>query len=495
MMADIEVYKRALEREKKARQSAEKMLDEKSREVFTNMLLIQQQFEDLQQRKSNLELLVTVSKFTQEEKKFVESIEEFASIVGEFSSVLFTELHMLDQEISEGNVEKNELNQAVSEAVKTGHSVSMSQGETDVCEELFTQPDLIGIHAIPIKCYSKVVAVIEVGVSDWKQFPQSIQDSASVAASQLGIALERRLSTKQTQKNHEELIKTHESLKLAQQQLVNSEKLASIGQLSAGVAHEINNPIGFVISNINTLGEYIDTLVSLIRKYESVCESQSVKASAELKDQIREIEHYRDQEDIEFLFDDIGDMLEESANGMRRVKDIVSSLKNFARTGNHQRAEADINQCLENTIKVVWNDVKYTSQIEPSLADIPPVMCNIDELSQVFLNLIINANQAMEEGGVILIKTWQEKERVYIQIADNGCGIPEDKLNNIFDPFFTTKPVGVGTGLGLSIAYGIIEEHGGKISVESEINKGTCFTIELPINESESSASAIEAVG
>ena len=273
----------------------------------------------------------------------------------------------------------------------------------------------------------------------------------------------------------------NKKLKANQNQLIQSEKMASIGQLAAGVAHEINNPVGFITSNLGTLSEYITLFKNLIDLYDELDNNIEGLESEEIL-RIREsILKLKKEEDIGFVIEDVDTLLSESKDGALRVKEIVQNLKSFARVDEDERKEANINDGIEATLKIVWNELKYKCKVEKDLGKIPNTLCKPGQLNQVFMNLIVNASHAIEGHGTIKIYTRQVGSNVVIKVSDTGKGIEPCHLSKLFDPFFTTKPVGVGTGLGLSISHGIISDHGGTIEVESEVGKGTCFTITIPI--------------
>jgi len=278
-------------------------------------------------------------------------------------------------------------------------------------------------------------------------------------------------------RRNEEIESAHSSLKDAQAQLVQAEKLATVGQLAAGVAHEINNPIGFIMSNLGTLNSYSEVMVSLISGYRQHTRNEDPEPGSALA-QLRNTEK---TEDIEYILDDIVELVEESVEGTRRVKEIVQGLKSFSRIDDAAETAADLNEGLDATLKVVANELKYKCEIVKDYGELPLVPCSLAQLNQVFMNLLVNAAHAIEDHGTVTIVTRLEDRFAVVEVRDTGRGIPDDKIGSIFDPFFTTKPVGTGTGLGLSISYGIIEEHGGDISVESEVGVGTVFTIRLPL--------------
>jgi two-component system NtrC family sensor kinase len=266
-------------------------------------------------------------------------------------------------------------------------------------------------------------------------------------------------------------------LQQAQRQLLQSEKMAAIGQLAAGVAHEINNPIGYVFSNIGALAGYVNDLLRLIRAYES-----AQVASPELERLRREI-------DIDFLAEDILSLIAESQDGIDRVKLIVHSLKDFSRADDcGELVPSDLRQCIESTLNVVNNEVKYKAEVRKEFGDLPLVPCRPSQINQVIMNLLVNAAQAIPHRGEIVVRTSLHDGGGLIEISDTGNGIAPEHLDRIFEPFFTTKPVGQGTGLGLSLSYGIVRDHGGWIKADSELGRGTRFRVWLPLQRDTTAA-------
>ncbi len=258
-------------------------------------------------------------------------------------------------------------------------------------------------------------------------------------------------------------------LETAHSMLLQQEKMASIGVLAAGVAHELNNPIGFVHSNLGTLGRYCDKLLRVLAEYE-----RRLPGDAELEVLRRELK-------LAFLLEDLPTLIRESLEGTERVRKIVADLKVFSRPSEKQAVHADLNDCLRSTLNIVHNELKYKARVTTDLASIPPVLCRPGEINQVFLNLLVNACHALQGQGEVRVATRAEEDAVVVTVADTGCGIPEEIRGRIFDPFFTTKPVGQGTGLGLTISYDIVRKHGGTLTFESEVGKGTTFRIRLPV--------------
>ncbi|MGD9366641.1 MAG: response regulator [Desulfobacteraceae bacterium] len=301
---------------------------------------------------------------------------------------------------------------------------------------------------------------------------------------------ERYLETSsQLETKNQKLEKALKRLEETQAQMFQSEKMASIGQLAAGVAHEINNPTGYVSSNLKTLSEYQEDIFELIKKYQDlIAKLESGEDKNPFTESIHlEIEALKRIEkdiDVAFLMDDIKDLIADCREGTERIKKIVIDLKDFAHPGEDKIQSTDINKGLMSTLNVVNNEIKYKATVHNEFGDLPAVQCVPQELNQVFMNILVNAAQAIEEKGDIYITTRAVDQKVVVTISDTGCGIPEEHLTKIFDPFFTTKEVGRGTGLGMNIAYNIVQKHNGTLKVDSEIGKGTTFTLTLPAETS-----------
>ncbi|VXC17510.1 Signal transduction histidine kinase [Pseudomonas sp. 8Z] len=268
---------------------------------------------------------------------------------------------------------------------------------------------------------------------------------------------------------HDELSELSGKLQTANRQLLQSEKMAAIGQLAAGVAHEINNPVGFVASNLKTLAGYVQQLLQLV-------DQMSEWGGLELQ-------RLKQQFDYDFIRDDINGLLSESTDGVERVKRIISSLRDFSHSDDEIFVQADLHEGIRSTLNVVNNEVKYKAEVVCDFAELPLVECIPAQINQVVMNLLVNAAQAIEHDGRIVIHTERNADDVLIQVSDNGCGIAAQHLAQIFDPFFTTKPVGKGTGLGLALSFSIVEKHGGSLTVSSEVGRGAVFTIRLPIRQ------------
>lgn len=279
------------------------------------------------------------------------------------------------------------------------------------------------------------------------------------------------------QRTNQALRALNESLRNAQAQLLQSERLASIGQLAAGVAHEINNPIGYVFSNFGTLEGYLARLMQVLEAYELAEPALADSAIAE------RLAALRARVELDYLKQDIPLLMAESKEGLSRVRKIVQDLKDFSRVDTQQEwVWASLHQGIDSTLNIVANEIKYRADVRRAYGDLPDIECLPSELNQVFLNLLVNAAHAIgPERGLIVVRSGDAGREVWVEVEDNGSGIAPELLARIFDPFFTTKPVGRGTGLGLSLAYGIVQKHHGRIEVRSEPGRGSCFRVTLPV--------------
>jgi two-component system NtrC family sensor kinase len=267
-----------------------------------------------------------------------------------------------------------------------------------------------------------------------------------------------------------------EKLKDAHLQLLQSEKMASIGQLAAGVAHEINNPIGFVSSNLGTLRGYADALLKVVDAYETL--DTALAAHPQL---LRYIEEQKQLNELAYVRDDIRTLIAESIEGTTRVRNIVQNLRDFSHVDQGDWQQTNLHAGLDSTLSVARNEIKHKAKVIKDYGELPLVECLPSQINQVFLNLLVNAAQAITDQGTITIRTRADDAMVCVAISDTGSGMAPEVLAKVFDPFFTTKPVGQGTGLGLAVSFGIVEQHGGRIEVESTPGAGTTFSVMLPV--------------
>jgi len=334
---------------------------------------------------------------------------------------------------------------------------------------------------------------LEKGVhSRGRELVLSLADGAAVP---IGISCTPLLGDQEEVQGAVAIFQDLSEIKELQRQVLQQEKMASIGQLAAGIAHEINNPVGFIHANLAQMSEYLDDLGVYL---DSVNELKRVVAREAGEESVRALESLEEvgrKIDLDYLRGDFGNALRESLEGSERIRHIVSDLRDFSHRGGVQKSLADINQCVDSTANIVWTMMKHSVELEKQYAELPELSCHPMQIKQVLMNLLVNAYQAIEEcveagsatGGVIEITTREKEDGIEIAIRDTGAGIAEANIQRIFDPFYTTKEVGAGTGLGLSTSYGIVKQHGGEMTVTSELNQGTCFRVWLPHHPEEAS--------
>jgi signal transduction histidine kinase len=332
----------------------------------------------------------------------------------------------------------------------------------------------------------KFISVVDEAYKSSDTDRQMIERSLALMSKELNEAndvLRKELAERQRtevalQLEKEEQLKLIKRLEEAHNQLLQSEKMASIGQLAAGVAHEINNPIGYVYSNLGTLEKYVQDAFDMIELYEQ--EEGAITEPVALS----RLQDAKKKLDLAYLKTDLRALMQESKDGITRVKNIVQSLKDFSHVDNADEWHySDLHNGLDSTLNIVNNEIKYKADVVKEYGVIPEVECLASQLNQVFLNLLVNAAHAIDTRGTITVRTGKQGEEVWVEVADTGHGIPPEHREKIFDPFFTTKPVGKGTGLGLSLSYGIVQKHRGRIEVQSEVGKGTTFRVWLPLQQ------------
>jgi signal transduction histidine kinase len=310
-----------------------------------------------------------------------------------------------------------------------------------------------------------------------------VHANEEVKKSQVALAAANGSLEIRVKERTHDLTETLTQLQQTQERLLQSEKMAAVGQLAAGVAHEINNPVGFVRSNVNSLSDYVAQLFALIDQYQATLSALPTEHRAALEAASKRM-------DLDYLREDIPSLLKESREGLDRVKSIVSGLRDFARADDGQWTPTNLSQILESALKIAGNEIKEKATVVNELVDLPPVACIASQINQVLVNLLVNAAQAVTPPGVITLRDGVQGDSVWLEVSDNGCGMPENVKKRIFEPFFTTKAVGQGTGLGLSISWEIIQRHQGHIEVTSAPGVGTTFRLTLPIQHTEHAPTA-----
>ncbi|MDD5330708.1 MAG: ATP-binding protein [Sulfuricella sp.] len=340
----------------------------------------------------------------------------------------------------------------------------------------------------PLKIENRVIGALSINRREGDQpYTEGDLENGAVVVSLITVVIENtRLHIDQEKriallsKMNDEIRTVNQRLEEAQNQLLQSEKMASIGQLAAGVAHEINNPVGYINSNFSSLQKYLANVFDVLDAYE-----KNESLLADHPDVLQQIRDLKKKYDLAYLREDVAELMSETQEGIARVKKIVQDLKDFSHVDQAEWQWANIHKGLDSTINIVWNELKYKAEVIKVYGELPEVECLASQLNQVFMNLLINAAHAIEDRGIIFIRTGMLDDQVWVEIADSGKGIPAENLNRIFEPFFTTKPVGKGTGLGLSLSYSIIQKHHGRINVSSEVGVGTIFRVYLPVKQPE----------
>jgi signal transduction histidine kinase len=377
--------------------------------------------------------------------------------------------------------------------------VSLKSEDSLFSSSLLIQPEIEQGYIFPIKRADNILGLLILGPTDKSiQIPTRDQSIFRTLATQTAIAIENNLYIEETKKlikkvteaetrekyveelenKNEELQNLYFNLKETQTQLIQSEKMASLGQLVAGIAHELNNPIGFVYANMVTLKDYIEVINKLL-----ILIKERIDGKISEENFLNELIKLHKDLELDFIRDDIDDLISDSLKGSQRVKEVVLNLRNFSRLDEADTKNVNIHDGLDSTLLLLTNEIKNRITIHKNYGNLPLVQCKAGQINQVFMNLLVNAIQAIPQKGNIWISTKVSNKNVEIRIKDDGVGIPKSIQNKIFDPFFTTKPVGSGTGLGLSISYKIINEHGGTINIEGDEKKGATFIVTIPLKK------------
>ena len=370
------------------------------------------------------------------------------------------------------------------EVLRTGEAICVDNLLDFASKELLpvlVENGIGKVMAFPVLANGHTTGILYFLVSENYHEHEQYISIIEKATEQIGLIVESRIQSGALERNYTQLRGVVNKLHEAQDQLIQSDRLASLGQLSAGIAHEINNPVGFVKSNMESLQNYFETFAAVYCDYEELLQAVLASQDNALSSVAKEIKIRREAHDIDFILNDFNDLLNESVKGLTRVINITQGLQNFARENSVYREPCCIKSCVKEVLKLATNELKYKVNIHESYACDTKILANEGQIVQVILNIIVNASQSIEGHGDVFISTETDDGQLCLKIRDTGSGIPEDIIDSIFNPFFTTKSVSQGTGLGLSISYGIVASHSGVITVDSELGKGTEFTIWLPI--------------
>ncbi|WP_338293565.1 sensor histidine kinase [Planctobacterium marinum] len=489
------MLQRKVERERNARKTAEKQLEDYSRQIYYSNQALQRSLNNSHKRQRELEYLAKASASVASDQDLTELLHSTADLTAKFANAVCATYFVSDR--GEVRTSKNAVvwygENDWREVPELYSVILKALPESDeILDNWYMRDAPVGLAKFDIDGQWLVALNFEliqdkvgwlVFVLDQEMLDEETLYVLDTAKSHIRAGILRRVDERKLEQKNRQLSKAITRLETAQTQLVHSEKMASLGQLSAGVAHEINNPIGFILSNHRVMQDYINDLKSFLTDLKQQASENQQLDSAVLS-------KLCDEHDIEFLMEDIESLVKDNEDGAEKVADIVNSLKNFSHSGDAEHQNVDIADCISKARKVAGNVLKNDRQLLLQLPEqIPPVNGNASQLQQVLINLLVNAAHATEENGKITVSVRESDNHLNVAVADNGCGMDETTLNRLFTPFFTTKDIGVGTGLGLSVSHGIIEAHGGDILVESEPGKGSVFTLVLPLADVSEEAS------
>ncbi len=484
----ISVLERKVEREKKARKMAERQLEDYSLKIYETNRSLQSSLALSRKKQGELEYLGEASAVVVSEVSVIELLTKTVSLTGHFfeAECGFSVITKNGQFVaSQQNELWNKDNdwQANVEFIQKACDL-LPLGQVEPFDSWLVSPLESNEQQI-FKGFKWQVYVnfkLNKDSMAWIVFfsAQDYLDEESLyvletARGHLVSGIRRRLTDARIIKRTIELQDTVNDLERAKRQILQSEKMASLGQLAAGVAHEINNPIAFISSNTQVLNQYFADYQQMHQKLEHMLSNDQGLSLLSYQAICTEM-------DIDYINSDIVDLLSSNTDGLTRVKEIVDNMKTFSHAGNEILSETCLCDCVEAGLKIARNvftcELTVDNQLLPSC---PVVMGNFGQLQQVFVNLFVNAAYAMDEGGTLSISQTPTADSLIIHVADTGRGMDEKTLNQLFTPFFTTKPVGVGTGLGLSVSYAILEAHGAKVQVDSRVGEGTTFNLSFPI--------------
>lgn len=478
----IAILQRKTQREKVARESAEKQLENYSLESYRAN-------QKQKKRARELQFLVESSAQIATDKSLLELVAYYTEITQDYTESLFacyhipntsenTDSHRSERQLAKGWLEPDTLLPLISEQLPITNSSVNEQWL--VCPVL---PNIV-VHEYELAWLLFLSFEFDNDRHGWFCFlneDRYIDDDMlfvlNTSKEHIINGIKRKRMERNIQERNQELQRTVEQLQLTQNQLVQSEKMAVLGQMSAGIAHEINNPISFVKSNIHVLTDYWQDMHQWVTQLQLETQQGNSIDHARLSASL-------DTLDYQFLQDDVSELLKATSDGVKRVAELVADLKTFVHPGQDKMSKGNIKHCIENAINIASAGLSENTQIHLAVPDtLPELRYHEGKLQQVFINLLVNAGQAMPvEGGTVWIKGDQQNNCLIITVADDGCGMTQETIDKLFTPFFTTKPVGDGTGLGLSITYAILDSHQATIDVHSEVGQGTTFTLCFPLN-------------
>lgn len=475
------LLKNALIRERNAKKLIQQKLEDKQQENFSNNRDFLQALQQATSRQVQLQFLANLTNGMLEVKSIEEMLCSFvvnvSNIISQFSAFELRIVNSKATQLSKLSIDFESFDIIPWQNRFDGLSMLISEDLGDENWhrfELSDHQELISLAGIfshgTLLCFqfqlAKTDARLVILDIDHYCYSQEFKQTLNTASQQISMAVKRRISDQELGSNYQALKHTLNELESAQHQLIHNEKMVSLGQLAAGVAHEVNNPLGYISSNLEVLRDYFNLFQNAFGHIDN-------KALASFE-QLR---------DLEFASEDTEELIASCIKGIKRIASIVSSLRTFSRKDTDEYEPTDLNLVIENTLAVVWNSLKYDYLVDKNLADnLPAIHANSGQLQQVFINLVLNAIHAMKGEGTLSITTELIEDKIVVKVSDTGCGMSEETRQKLFEPFFTTKAENEGTGLGLSVSYAIIEKHEATIRVNSELGKGSTFELHFPIS-------------
>lgn len=484
----IALLERKVAREKLAREAAENQLENYSKQIYFKNLSLEEALHNEQKRAQELEYLIACASTSQSQTTLLELIRRFVEITSLFCKSSVASFSLLTEPQSNLPFEHyfiSEKEQWIESSASAQALINEIPKENpDASKKWIISPiELkLNIHETPFNwmyCLNFKVDSTHVAwicfLSDKEYIDEEMLYVLNTSKDIFLNNIQKTIIKTRLIYRNKELQDTIEQLKEAQSQLVQSEKMAVLGQLSAGVAHEINNPISFINSNLQILKEYLDDLDTCQTQITEKIIAEGSINEVNFKEALNKI-------DYSFIMEDAQEMLGSAIDGVKRITDIIKNLKSFTHRGPTDFELTDLNDCLDGAINIANSGLPPKCRIEKTLPPLSMIHANSGQLQQVFINLFVNAGHAMEpEGGVIRVTAEEVSNQIKLHIADTGCGMDEDTKKNLFTPFFTTKPVGKGTGLGLSVSFAIIESHSASVDIQTEIGEGTTFTLTFKV--------------
>ncbi|MEP4891541.1 MAG: ATP-binding protein [Aliiglaciecola sp.] len=483
----VSVLERKALREKKARQLAENQLEKYSLDIYEANQSLKAALAGSEQKQLELEYLAQTSNNVASEIPLKDMVSNIVELTAEFCSANYG-LFIISEEgqwltekspkvwsSQQGWQENNELKESIVGLLPvsdTNLAESWRSAQIDT-PPLDENTPVNSIFYTSFEWSGNKIGWLAFLRPD-TELQQELEVILNTAKEHLVSGIRRRLTDIRILQRNVQLQDSLSSLEKARRQLIQSEKMASLGQLAAGVAHEINNPIAFIRSNLEVLQDYLNDYKLLTSQMQASFKKDNTLEVSQFTEICKKV-------DLEYIEEDSEDLLQSNIEGLDRVKEIVDNLKGFSHSSDETLVETSLTKCIQAALKIAGNMFKYEHKVVNNVTtECPPILGNFGQLQQVFVNLFVNAAHAMEKGGLLTIDFTKIKEGVVVHVKDSGSGMDEETVSQLFTPFFTTKPVGIGTGLGLSVSYAILEAHGAQVTVDSKLNVGTTFNIKFP---------------